>query len=257
MDAPFQYNSATVNINTDATLVAILSRFSSDYIMDVINNSIDNKFRPYGDPAPNIVYGYEEQFKYLTDGFSSNVDQIAVTRRDTYLDIINTLCERYGLTFNYSDDIDLYSAAFYLYDFLVSNFTRYIITFFTNYLVQERDQIYKAFDLQNMEASIPYSKKLFKNHEIASIHGHLGTILNGMQSFDIDLWTILDMVYADKNVARYIYGLVTDKTNFFQTNYLTYALDPHINPELQIGIKLQMQNMYGEMYSIDSFTEKK
>ena len=65
MDAPFQYNSATVNINTDATLVAILSRFSSDYIMDVINNSIDNKFRPYGDPAPNIVYGYEEQFKYL------------------------------------------------------------------------------------------------------------------------------------------------------------------------------------------------
>ncbi|MBR1988703.1 MAG: hypothetical protein IKA36_06690 [Clostridia bacterium] len=224
--------------------------------MDVIHTSIDNKFRPYDPFSPNVVHSYETQFKHLTDGFTANADQIAAVRRDTYINIINTLCNRYNLVFNYSDDTDLYSAAFYLYDFLVANFTRYIITFYTNFLVYEKDSIYKAFNLGESVIPITYSKKLFKNPQLAAIHGNISTVLSGMSSFDIDLWGILSMIYADNKVALYINSLVTDKGNFFKNNYAIYSLDPRISPELQTQIKLSMQNMYAEMHDIDDYIVK-
>lgn len=255
MSEMFQYNAATVNINTDAALATILSRFSEDYIIDVIETSINNRFRLYENASPNIVYAYEEHFKTLTEGFTANTDQITETRRNVYLAIINMICTKCGLLFNNSEDLDLYSAAFYLYDFLVANFTKYIITFYTNYIVYNRESIYKSFNLHGSTAQNVYSKKLFKNPELVAIHANINTVLLGMQAFDIDMDTVLDYVYNDKNIARYISTIVSDVSGegFFNYNYENYILDPNLNPELQIQIKLMMQNMYSDFNGISEY----
>ena len=86
---PFQYNPAITNVNIDNQLAGVLSQFSDDYIIDVVKDSLNNRFRIYSLPGPNVVAAFESTFKQLTDGFSSNTDEILETRRRVYANIIN------------------------------------------------------------------------------------------------------------------------------------------------------------------------
>ena len=42
---PFQYNPAVTNVNIDNQLAGVLSQFNDDYIIDVIKDSLNNRFR--------------------------------------------------------------------------------------------------------------------------------------------------------------------------------------------------------------------
>lgn len=250
IEPAFQYNGVMTNINIDNALAGILDKFDSDYIMDTINYSIDNKFRPYDQPMPNIVYGYDQQFAQLSSQFSSNADDIAEKRVDTFRRIIDILCVRHNLVFNDSDEIDYYAAAFYLYKFLVSEFTNNIVNFFTNFLIKERIGIYNAFDMKEIkknDSSLSYSRKLFKDDKLGIIHGSIGTIIANIQSFDIDLYSILDLVYVEKDIARYIFSIVSDRGNFFRDFYVTCLLDPKCGAELQTLIKLNLQTYASQL----------
>lgn len=245
IEPAFQYNGTITNINIDNALAGILDKFDSDYIMDTINFSIDNKFRPYDQPMPNIVYGYDQQFVQLSNQFSSNASDILQKRNDTFQRIIDILCTRYNLAFNSTDDMDYYSAAYYLYKFLVSEFTNNIVKFFVNFIITEREGIYNAIFTKDMikknDTSLMYSRKLFKDDKLGVIHGNIGMVIENIQSFDIDLYSVLDMIYVEKDISRYIYSIVTDRGNFFKNFYIQYVLDPRIGPELQTMIKLNLQ----------------
>lgn len=250
----FQYNGKTTNVNIDGALAAILDKFDTGYIMDAISFSLERKFRLYDQPMPNMVYGYEQQFVKLSDGFSSNIGEIAETRLSTYIDIINTLCMKHNLEFNTSDDLDYYSAAYYLYQFLVSDFTSNIKNFFTNFLVREKDSLYLAFELNQFkknDLAMAYSTKMFASERLALIHGNIGYVLENIQSFDIDLYSVLDLIYSDKNISRYIYNLVSDRGNFFQDFLMSYILDPVTGPELQTAIKLNLQTCASQIADVE------
>ena len=163
---PFQYNPAITNVNIDNQLAGVLSQFNDDYIIDVIKDSLNNRFRIYSLPSPNVVAAFESTFKQLTDGFSSNADAICETRNRVYMNIINVICDFYGLTFNDNDETDYYSAAYWLYDFLVSNFTENLKNFYSIFLIKESAPIVSALGLANLrkenDTTLGYSKRLFK-----------------------------------------------------------------------------------------------
>ena len=163
---PFQYNPAITNVNIDNQLAGVLSQFNDDYIIDVIKDSLNNRFRIYSLPSPNVVAAFESTFKQLTDGFSSNADAICETRKRVYMNIINVICDFYGLTFNDNDETDYYSAAYWLYDFLVSNFTENLKNFYSIFLIKESAPIVSALGLANLrkenDTTLGYSKRLFK-----------------------------------------------------------------------------------------------
>ena len=240
----FQYSSNSANTNVDNMLASILSKFDTTYINDVIDNSIMIKFRLFNQGLPNMVYAYEQQFISLSDGFSSNKDDIQQTRFDTYINIINKLCNAYNLQFNQSDSTDYYSAAFYLYDFLVSNFTSKMISFFTNYLIREKDSIYNALGLASIkknESYLSYSMQLFASEKLGMIHGNIRRVLEEIQTFDIDLYSILELCY-EPNIARYINSIISDRGNFFRDQYLLYIVDSDYGPQLQQQIRLSIQS---------------
>lgn len=253
----FQYNMPNSNINIDNALAAILDKFDSSYVMDVIENSLQIKFRPYDQPMPNIVYGFEQQFSEILRGFTSNQDDIIVKRQETYANVIDTLCRKYSLQFNATDETDYYSAAFYLYRFLVSEFTSNIITFYTNFLIQEKDMLVESLDIKDSKKNdsyMAYSAKLFKSEKLSLIHGNIGTVISNMSTLDIDLYRILNSIYADTSVARYIFSLITDCGNFFQTHFESYAIDPLYGPEIQTQIKLSLQTCASELVDEDPNT---
>lgn len=249
---PFQYNPAVTNVNIDNQLSSILSQFNDDYIMDVIKDSLTSRFRLYDLPKPNIAATFETTFKQLTDGFESYTADIMATRQRIYTNIIAIICDYYNLNYNITDETDLYSAAYWLYDFLVANFTDNLKNFYVMYFINEKDAICKALDLYHLrkdtDTTLAYSKRLFVDEKLALIHCNLEYIIDQIESFDINLWTILSHVYATQpQVANYIFNLVSDQGNFFKNFYETAILRSNESADLLTYIKLELQQLGGQL----------
>jgi len=253
---PFEYNPAITNVNIDNQLAGILSQFDDDYIMDVIHDSLNDRFRPYDLPRPNIVAAFESTFKQLTDGFSSNTDEILSTRKRTYLNIINAICEFYDFDFMDNDDTDYYSAAYWLYDFLVSNFTENLKKFYVVYFIRERYPLDAALGLTQLrkdnDTSYIYSRSLFKDPKLAAIHCNIEYVINQVSNFDIDLWTILTCVYQlNDSLPSYIYGYVRDRGNFFKNHYSRFITESRDAADILTYIKLSLQEVGGPIEPVE------
>lgn len=255
--APFVYNPDITNVNIDNQLAGILAQFNEDYIMDVVKDSLANRIRVYSARRPNIVAAYETTFKQLTDGFSSNMEDILSTRSRVYTTIIDLICKFYNFSFNDNSnmEVDLYSAAYYLYDFFVSNYTANMIEFYVTYLIREKDGIYNALDLANKRKDndpiLAYSKKIFKDPKLAAIHCDIDYVLNQIETFDIDLWTILNCVYqANANIPSYIYSLVQENSNIFKNYYEQSVLFSPDASDIMINIKLKLQQLGSKLEDI-------
>ena len=263
---PFQYNPAITNINIDNQLAGILSQFNTDYIMEYIDDAIGKRLRLYDIMnLPNIVYGYEARFKDLTNGFSSNVEDINAVRQDTYYTVIYKLCNYFNLspTFDGTSDIDWYSAAFWLYKFLVSEFTSNLINFYSFYIIQERSGIYDNLGLDGLrrenDVIYSYSKRLFQDPKLAAIHSNIGLVLSSMGTFDIGIYTIVRYLYQTPNmdIANYITSLVTDNGNFFRTQYDAIVNDPKYSADLITYIKFNIQKFGKNVMPINDKPTKK
>lgn len=245
--APFQYNPAITNANIDNQLAGILSQFSNDYILDVVDDSLNNRFRLYDLPMPNIIASYETNFKQLTAGYSSNVEEIASTRQRVYLSIIQKVCDFYNLTFNPSDDTtDIYSIAYWLYDFLVANFTNNMINFYVSYLIADRDALDNNMGLSQMrrenDTVYSYSKKIFKDPKLAAIHADLEYVIDQIGTFDISLNNILYYVYmSNPAIGEFIASNVSDTQNFFKDQYESYIVNSKHAADILVYIKLGLQ----------------
>ena len=254
---PFQYNPAVTNINIDNQLAGILSQFNDDYIMDIIDDSLEHRFRLYDLPMPNIVNSYEMIFKQLTNGFSSNVNDIAETRTRVYRNIITKICEYYNLQFNDNSETDYFSAAYWLYDFLISRFTQNLINFYSLYLVNERESLDLNMGLSQMrrenDTVYSYSKRIFKDPKLAAVHANLEYVIDQMSAFDIDLWTILTYDYmSNPNLAQYIYGLVTDTGNFYKNQYVEAINNQDNDPaDILMHIKMEIQQLGSHMEPVN------
>lgn len=250
--APFQYNPAITNVNIDNQLAGILSQFDDDYIVDVVKDSLNNRFRIYSLPSPNVVAAFEATLKQLTDGFSSNTDEILDTRKRVYENIIAVICDFYNLTFNENDETDYYSAAYWLYDFFVSNFTEHLKNFYSLFLINESSSIVSALGLAQLrkenDTTLMYSKKLFKDPNIAMIHCDLEYVISQIETFNISLWTILSCVYqSNPSLPGYINGIVSDRTGrFFKDCYQSFVMNSKDSADILTYIKLSLQQLGGQ-----------
>ena len=253
---PFQYNPAVTNVNIDNQLAGVLSQFNDDYIIDVVKDSLNNRFRIYSLPGPNVVAAFEATFKQLTDGFASNTDEILDTRRRVYRNIINIICDFYNLRFNDTDETDYYSAAYCLYDFLVSNFTEYLKNFYSIFLSKESAPIVSALGLTQLrkdnDTTLSYSKKLFKDPNLAMIHCDLEYVITQIEAFNIDMWTILSCVYqSNPNMPTYINSLITDYTGgFFKNFYQTFVIRSKDSADVLTYIKLNLQQIGSQFETV-------
>ena len=128
------YNIISVN-----QLTEVLSHYDTNFVMSVVDNGIASRYNPNAVLSqPNIVAAWEQNFKQMLSEFAELPDakaRITSVRDETYREIITRICREFNLNFTIDEDVDLYSAAFYLYDFFVANFNTNLITFFYNYII--------------------------------------------------------------------------------------------------------------------------
>ena len=243
-------NQTINNVNTDYAIANILNQLSFDYIYHIVNDSLNMKFRPYSAPMPNIPYSLEQNFKMQLDAVPSSRDDILQKREEVNLTIIKILCDYYNLSYNASDDV--YSDAFYLYKFLVSDFTNTAVLFYVNYIIQEKKHIYDNLNLQdakkNKDSSYTYSKKLYSNNIIAAIHSNIIPIVKDIATYNISLQDVIDVRYMgdEQNTAYHLNSIISDNGYFY--DYIrSFVTSDTTMADVINCIKLQLQTVTGEM----------
>ena len=142
-----------------------------------------------------------------------------------------------------NDEVDLYSAAYYLYDFLVGNYLQYLTSFFGKFILREKNNLYKSLNLDKFKKSsnINYGKKIIKDPMISVIIIQISYIIDQLMSFEFDFDTIVKLVYDNNDISRYIISLFNDN-GYFYNFYKNDISNSFIRPNLITIIRLLIQD---------------
>lgn len=239
-------NTIISGIRSDNALATILSNFESEYIVNMIKDSIDMRFRPYETSLPSL-YSIESSFQsVINNSDSTNVPKILEVREQTYTEIINEICTYYGLEFNRDYNSDIYSSAYWIYDFFVSNFTNHLFNFLQNYIVTNKNQLYHYLNLdgkKEKDSSSIYAKKIIQDPKLAMLHANLGMVLDNIFVFDISYEDILNYSLGNNSdIKIFLYNIVKDiNGNIFKEKYAPLYYTPY-RADIITSIKLRIQD---------------
>lgn len=222
---------------------SIISRFTPEMVQDTVEEVLQNKYRNYSMTLANIVESIETNYRLAQSGIPEYSTEVASQRNDTYLQIINMVCSAHQLRYLPKEGEDIYSAAYYIYDFLISKFNLYLINFFVNYINREKNMIYENLELaaKRKDAS-SYSKKLYKNSnsKLATIHANLEYVLENVCVYDIEFDDFLELAYIpDRTISRYLQGSLLDEGDFFHRIIVQYYKNNYATLTTQIKFALQ------------------
>ena len=250
----FMTNNTDFGIVSDSELMAIITKFSDDMIMDVVIKNSANKFRPYQYYTANLITSIESAFKFNQDNYPQFYTETMQRRNELYFSILSKLCSLHGLSLNINENTDLYSLAYFLYDFTISKFTINILNFFANYIISETNSLYNYLNLseikKNKDSSSIYSKKIFKNNpKLATIHANLELVVDSICGFDIDMNTVVMVTTRDMNITSLFHNNITEISNFFRNLFVPYIKDPRYRAQLITLIRLRLQEMEANVES--------
>ena len=231
------------NVNTDNMLGSILSNFETQYITDIVRDSINMRFRPYNIGMPGLN-AFEQRFQTIVANLDdySQKQQTMQVRENTYNEIISIVCQYYNLTYTPNDDIDVYAVAYFLYDLLVSNFSATIVNFFTNFIVRNQEELYKQIAPNiSKETTNNYSKKMYNNNHLGAIHSFLSVVMDNISVMDIKLQDILQYSVTDINEINIIGFTITDNNDIFKDHFVPFLKNSSTRSDLITCVKLSLQ----------------
>ena len=239
-------------ISTEYDIADILAKFDSDYIYDVLEDKLDNISFATSIIEPNIVNAFENNFKIMNDNFPGDSQNIRNVRQQTYLEIIKFLTTSFNLQFNLIDsNIDYYTAAYYLYDFLVCNRNNIMINFFTSFIINNKQSLLNMINMEdfrkNKDSAIVYGKRIYQDQQYAAISANIGNIINYIMTLDISLLNIFQSTYKDIRLVQFLDNAFADKGNFFKDFYCKSLQNIEELPIIITNIRLALQNQVGDI----------
>lgn len=237
------------DMGTENELAVVLSNYNSNFVYDIVHYQIDRAISGEANTIntpPNVVGAWEQNFKAIMDQYGAEGSvKIQEVRQETYNEIIEIICNAFGLNFTVSD-VDIYSAAYTLYDFFVCNYSKNIIAFYSKYIYKERSSIYESMGLsemkKNKDSSTIYGKRMYKDIKLAVINANITKIIENINSgMEFDFASIVNTIIDDKNYARYVLSLVADNGNIF-SNFIVNTVKNNM-AEYITGIRFMIQEL--------------
>lgn len=245
----FNANSQAYNIATENELAEVLSHYSSEFVFSIIDKSMSNRFLTVPSVAiPNVVGAWEQNFKAIIAQYGSDSTmEVARVRSETYREIIDAICKEFNLNFTIDDSVDLYSAAYQLYDLFVCNFAENLTTFFANFIYRERSSLYDSLGLadmkKNKDSSTIYGKKIYKDIKLAIINANIDMVIREVCAMEFPFHAIISLICGNTSeFKKYILTIVSADNTFFQNAYVT-ALNSDIRAELITAIRIKLQKL--------------
>lgn len=257
-------NQERFNIVSENELTEVLAHFNTEFVMSIIDSAIANRFNPTAFASnPNIVDSWDANFKQLINYYGSSdvTEQVTTLRIDTYQEIIKRICSYHGLNFTV-DEVDLYSAAHYLYGFFVSDYLKYMDQFFAMFIISNAGDLYDGLNLnamkKNKDVSTIYSKKIFPDTRLAIINANIDLVVNYVCGMDIDLYQIFSGCGLSQQEVQFLSNLVSDQGDFFKSHYVRTISDDYVRPIHLNNIRFIIRNMTSQMpESISVMTDDK
>lgn len=237
------------DMGTENELAVVLSNYNSNFVYDIVHYQIDRAISGEANTIntpPNVVGAWEQNFKAIMDQYGAEGSvKIQEVRQETYNEIIEIICNAFGLNFTISD-VDIYSAAYTLYDFFVCNYSKNIIAFYSKYIYKERSSIYDSMGLsemkKNKDSSTIYGKRMYKDIKLAVINANITKIIENINgAMEFDFASIVNTIIDDKNYARYVLSLVADNGNIF-SNFIVNTVKNNM-AEYITGIRFMIQEL--------------
>lgn len=252
-------NSDIYQVNAERDISIILSRFNTEFIYDCIENALATRANSqFIIPNPNLVRSLEDNFIMMQRDFPDDIQNILNCREETYNEIIDYLCSKFNLRFNNdTDTVDLYSAAYYLYDFLVGNYLHNLTEFFTKFILKEKNSLYKSLNLERFKKTnnISYGKKIIKDQVISIILVQISYVIDQIFTFDFDFDNIVNTIYDNNNIANFLTQLFDDTNNFYEY-FKNDLANPFIRPIIITNIRLLIQQTAITEDAINTFIKE-
>lgn len=244
------FNNNIYSITNEAVASIVISRFDFDFILGILEDNMNRRLDILQLELPNLVAITDNNFRLLYNiNPESNTFPMEVNEERTkiYKCIIDIICSRHNLHFVDNGEVDYCSIAYFMYDFFIGRFRKYLIDFFTLYIYKERNDIYNGFDLsslkKNKDSSTLYGKKMYKNQKLAIINANLEQVIYGMASFDISFADILNIVYDNKNIVKFMCDHIVPNGNFFRDVYISLIQHQQFKNDLITSIRLSLHNL--------------
>lgn len=239
-------------INNEYNISEILAHFGSEYTLHALEDKLERIDYTSSLIEPNFVSAYESNFKLMEEQYPGDSQNIRSVREEVYREIIRLLCDKFNLSFNTVDDgINLYTAAYYLYDFLVCNRNTIMVNFFTAFIVNNKDALYSILTPEeikkNKDSSSAYSKRVYADPKYIAISANIPKIINHISTFDILLSNIFQSTYVDLRLVQFLDNAFADRGNFFKDYYYTAVNNNEIAPIIITNIRLALQRIVGDI----------
>lgn len=243
-------NFEPYQVATEGNIAELLAHFDSDYILQVLQDKLNNLSVATSLTDPNFVAAFEENFKLMNENFPGDSENIRAKREEVYTLLINMLCQKFNLEFNTVDpNIDIFTAAYHLYDFLVNNRNNHMVRFFTLFIINNKESLYQIMNTddfrKNRDTSGGYSRKMYEDQKLAVISSNMNMAINYISTLDIRLLNIFQSIYPDQSIVAFMDNAFRDRGNFFAEHYCTCLRNPEAAPVIITNIRLSLQRIAG------------
>lgn len=244
-------------VSSFAEVSSIIHHFTPEMVNDVLVKAIETREVNFIGSKPNIPEALEANYRKQLEEYPQMSQEINSAKTEIYEYVISLLCNSFQLNFIGDESIDRYSAAFWLYDFLVSKFDKYLIEFLSSYIIRESDTFYQMLvTKEDRKDTTAYTRRVFKGDALAigMIHANLEWVVDNMLAFDCDLPDIITTSFGPQwvSVSNFLNTIVVDSGDFFKRIYVPFILQ---NKALILtSIKFALQNRVG--VDISDFTIK-
>ena len=245
----FLMNDKEYEIQAIGQVATILSQFNSDYVMDVVRNTLSEQFNHFDTvPKPNIAESFETYFKELLRTYPTDETNILETRHQTYMDIRDIICRQFALGF-VNDDVNMYSITTLLYDFFVAKFNFYMVNFYCRYIATEKSALFMNMGLEKASkednSSMNYARHAFgDDEELAAVIANLPVVLGALKNIDVPDRFVYQTAYGNNQLLiDLLDSHIQPNTSIFNI-YNSILFNPALYPIIvtQIRLKIQMQN---------------
>ena len=236
-------NEASVGVYTDYGIATILSNFSEGMIQDIIKESLDYRFRPFGLRAPNypeIINQQLSNVKMHSTGYDEQIEEQRVGSMNT---IINTILEYYQLaqSSEIPDEL-IYSVCYILYQLFVSEFTERMVNFFTQYILNHIDSIINKIRMENINntrtSKNSYVKKIYNNQDLELVYENMSYIVDILAGLDIPFGDLVAYL-SDQKTADFLSIYIQDTGDIYKNYFARFLTDQTTSADMITKIRFK------------------
>lgn len=231
-----------MSIRSESNMNEILKNFSSDYVLSIMCQEIDNfKNLPMdiSRTINNIVPAIEQEFLRLSEDYPYDKENLQQTRIEIYNNIILTIANQYKLNIVLPEDGDLFNITNALYQFFVSDLNNTIVSFFTSFIINNIDSLHDAINIPKKKDNKPTASYSYKNPNTMDVLSNMSGVMSYVSEMDI---TIHQFVQSNPTIYNIIKDYIDESDSFMREFVCPKLLDYQFSPILIASIKQNVHN---------------